>query len=105
MFEMTIRCTLQGVILAVGLCVAGTATAQQNGPISAAPEEIQQAASDTTSVGVRGEDAGGISTTKGNLPGTAMSPAPRLTWDATAPELDAFGNETVPIFNSTYSGR
>ena len=105
MFEMIIRCTLQGVILAVGLCVAGTATAQQNGPISAAPEEAQQTAGDITPIGVGGEDAGGISTTKRSIPGAAISPALRMTWDSAPPELDAFGNETVPVFNSTYSGR
>ena len=105
MLEISMRHTIQGVILAVGLCVAGTATAQESGSISAGPEETQPAAGDMTSVGVGGEDAGGISTTKGNLPGTAISPAPRLTWDSAAPELDTFGNETVPIFKSTYSGR
>jgi hypothetical protein len=105
MFEMTIRCTLQGVILAVGLCVAGAATAQESGSISDAPEEIQQAGGEMTPVAIGGEDAGGISTTMGNVPGTAISPAPRMTWDSAAPELDPFGNETIPIFNSTYSGR
>jgi hypothetical protein len=37
------------------------------------------------------------------IPEAATAPTPRMTWDSTAPELDAFGNETVPIFNSTYS--
>jgi hypothetical protein len=32
-------------------------------------------------------------------------PAPRLTWEAAAPQLDPFGNETVPVFDSAYSGR
>ena len=31
---------------------------------------------------------------------TTAAPAPRMTWDSAAPELDAFGNETVPIFNA-----
>jgi hypothetical protein len=105
MFEMTIRYILQGVILAAGLCVAGAATAQESGSTSAAPEEIQQAGGEMAPVAVGSEDAGGISTTKGNVPGTAISPAPRMTWDAAAPELDPFGNETVPIFNSAYSER
>ena len=100
---MTLRCTLQGVILAVGLCIAGAATAQESGSISAAPEEIQQAGGEMTPVAVESEDAGGISTTKGNIPGASISPAPRMTWDSAAPELDAFGNETVPVFKSIYS--
>jgi hypothetical protein len=73
--------------------------------ISAAPEEAQQTAGDITPIGVGGEDAGGISTTKRSIPGAAISPALRMTWDSAPPELDAFGNETVPVFNSTYSGR
>jgi hypothetical protein len=32
-------------------------------------------------------------TTKGNIPGAAISPAPRVTWLSAAPELDGFGNE------------
>jgi hypothetical protein len=43
MFEMTLRCTLQGVILAIGLSVVGASTAQESGSISAATKEIQQA--------------------------------------------------------------
>jgi hypothetical protein len=105
MLEMNIRYTVQGIILAAGLCVAGAATAQESGSISAGPEEIQQAAGEMTPVGVGGENAGGISTTKDSIPGTAISPAPRITWDSAAPELDAFGNETVPVFNSTYSAK
>jgi hypothetical protein len=104
MLEMNIRYTVQGVILAAGLCVAGAASAQESGLIPVAPK-TQQAGVERGPVGAEGEDSGGISTTKGDIPGAAISPAPRMTWDATAPELDAFGNETVPIFNSTYSGR
>ena len=39
MLEMNIRYTVQGIILAAGLCVAGAATAQESGSILAAPEK------------------------------------------------------------------
>jgi hypothetical protein len=32
---------------------------------------------------------------------TTAAPTPRMTWDSNAPELDAFGNETVPIFTAS----
>ena len=38
MLEMNIRYTVQGVILAVALCVTGAASAQESGSILAAPE-------------------------------------------------------------------
>jgi hypothetical protein len=105
MLEMNIGYTVQGVILAAGLCVAGAASAQESGLTSASPAEIQQTAGNITPVAVEGEDAGGNSSPKVDIPGAAKSPAPRMNWDSAAPQLDAFGNETVPIFNSTYSGR
>jgi len=105
MLEMNIRYTVQGVILSAGLCVAGAASAQESGLTSASPAETQQTAGSITPVSVEGEDAESVSSTKVDIPPAAKSPAPRMNWDSAAPELDAFGNETVPIFNSTYSGR
>jgi hypothetical protein len=32
---------------------------------------------------------------------TTAAPTPRMMWDSTAPELDAFGNETVPVFTAS----
>jgi hypothetical protein len=106
MLELNIRYTVQSVMLAVAMCIAGVASAaQESGLISAAPDGIQQAGGDMAAVGVAVSNASGISTTKTTIPETTSSPAPRMTWDLAAPELDTFGNETVPIFNSTYSGR
>jgi len=105
MLEMNIRYTVQGVILAFALCVAGAASAQESGSILAAPEKAQRTSSETIPVAAELEAGAGISTTQGNIPGMAISPAPRMTWDSAAPELDAFGNETEPVFNSTYSAK
>jgi hypothetical protein len=105
MSELNIRYTVQSVMLAVVMCIAGVASAQESGSISAAPDDIQQAGGDMAAVGVAVSNASGISTTKTTIPDAASSPASRLIWDSATPELDAFGNETVPIFNSTYSGR
>jgi hypothetical protein len=93
------------LILAAGLCVAGAASAQESGLKSASPAEIQQATGNIAPVGVEGEDAGAINSPKVDISGAAKSPAPRMNWDSAAPELDAFGNETVPIFNSAYSAK
>jgi hypothetical protein len=34
-----------------------------------------------------------------------MAPASHMTWELAAPQLDPYGNETVPVFESAYSGR
>jgi hypothetical protein len=103
MLEMSMRYTIQGVILAVGLCIAGTATAQESVSISAGSEQAQQASSETIPVAARIEADTGMSGAQSSPSGTAAIPAPHMTWDSTAPQLDAFGNETVPVFNSAYS--
>ena len=48
------------------------------------------------------DDANGHTGNEQSTPATATTaaPAPRMTWDSTAPELDAFGNETVPVFTA-----
>jgi hypothetical protein len=103
MLKMSTHYTFQGVILAAGLCIAGTATAQESVLLSAGPEQAQQASSEMAPVTAGIETDAGMSTAQSSAFGTATIPAPRITWDVTAPQLDAFGNETVPIFNSTYS--
>ena len=103
MLETNTRRALQGVILAVGVSVAGMATAQESGPVPAAPEVVQRTTGEIDQVAAGIEAGSAISATRSNAPQTA--PAPHIVWDSATPELDTFGNETVPIFHSTYSGK
>jgi len=103
MLKMITRYTFQGVILAAGVCIAGTATAQESASLFAGPVQAQQVSGEMVPVTAGIETAAGMSIAQSSASGTATIPAPRITWDVTAPQLDAFGNETVPIFNSTYS--
>ena len=53
-----------------------------------------------------GIDAGGIEGIPRSDTGvTKAVPTFRSTWGSAAPRLDPFGNETVPVFDSAYSGR
>ena len=108
MLETNTRLALQGVILAVGVSVAGMTTAgmttaQESGSVPAAPEVVQRTTGEIDQVAAGVEAGSAIGATRSNAPQTA--PAPHIVWDAATPQLDAFGNETVPIFHSTYSGR
>jgi hypothetical protein len=87
-FKQTMRHLVPGVILAFGVGVAGAALAQ-----TVAPATIPLMTLEDT----RGHTGMEPNTT---APTTA-APAPRMTWDSTAPELDAFGNETVPVFTGS----
>src|SRR5215217_6817006 len=69
MLEMSMRYTIQGVILAVGLCIAGTATAQESVSISAGSEQAQQASSETIPVAARIEADTGMSAAQSSLSG------------------------------------
>ena len=103
MLEMNMRHVIQGIILGVGVSLVGGATAQESGPIPAAPEVVQGTTGEINQVATGAEAGSAISATRSNAPQTA--PVPRIIWDSAAPELDTFGNETVPIFHSTYSGK
>jgi hypothetical protein len=103
MLEMNMRHVIQGIILGVGVSLVGGATAQESGPIPAAPEIVQRTTGEVDQVATGIGAASAISAPGSNAPQTA--PAPRIVWDSAAPELDTFGNETVPIFHSTYSGK
>jgi hypothetical protein len=98
-FKQTMRHVVPSIILAFGVGAAGAALAQTVAPEIApvAPATIPLMALEDT----RGHTGMEPNTT---APTTA-APAPRLIWDSTAPELDTFGNETVPIFNTTPAGR
>jgi hypothetical protein len=108
MLRMNTRLAIQVALFSVGLCLAGSATAQEGASISTAPDGQLQENSQTISVATGIESGGAINTintAETFAPERAKGSAPRMTWDSAAPELDAFGNETVPIFNSTYSAR
>src|SRR5688572_26093904 len=95
-FKQTMRHLVPGIILAFGVCAAGAALAQTVAP-EVAP--VTTAAIPAMTL----DDANGHTGNEQSTPATATTaaPAPRMTWDSTAPELDAFGNETVPVFTAT----
>jgi hypothetical protein len=105
MLRMNMRPAIQVALFVVGLCLSGSATAQEGASISAAPDGQLQENNQTTPVTAGIEKAAAINTTGSFTPERAKGPASRITWDSAAPELDAFGNETVPIFNSAYSAK
>jgi hypothetical protein len=105
MMRMDLRHAIQVTLFGVGLCLAGSATAQEGTSISTAPDGQLQENSQTTPVTSGTENVADVNTTKTFASDRAKGPAPRITWDSAAPELDALGNETVPTFNSTYSAK
>jgi hypothetical protein len=84
-FKQVVRYLVPGVILAFGVGAAGAALAQTVAP------EVAPVATATIPV---------MTLEPNTTAPTTAAPAPRLIWDSTAPELDAFGNETVPIFTT-----
>jgi hypothetical protein len=91
--------------LAAGLAIAGMAAAQETGSMAATPGSGGQAG-DGMITQVAGMDAGGAKgMARSDADATKAVPSSRMTWESVAPQLDPFGNETVPVFDSAYSGR
>ena len=91
-FKQTMRHLVPGIILAFGVGVAGAALAQTVAP------EVAPA---TIPLMTLGDTRGHTGMEPNTTAPTTAAPAPRMTWDSTAPELDAFGNETVPVFTGS----
>jgi hypothetical protein len=90
------------VILLVGVFgVTGPALAQDSGAATATSESLPVTTAAIPAMTL--DDANGHTGNEQSTPATATiaAPAPRMTWDSTAPELDAFGNETVPVFTAS----
>jgi hypothetical protein len=93
-FKQIMRHLVPGVILAFGVGAAGAALAQTVAP------EVAPVATATIPLMTLEDTRGHTGMEPNTTAPTTAAPAPRMTWDSTAPELDAFGNETVPIFNA-----
>jgi hypothetical protein len=109
MLEMVWKNIVGGVVLSVGLS-AGPGFAEMAAPDSGghAVEEmaVEEMAVEEMIAQVARVDAGGIEgMARGDADATKAAPASRMTWESAAPQLDPFGNETVPVFDSAYSGR
>jgi hypothetical protein len=90
------------VLLLVGAFGAtGPALAQDSGAATATSESLPVTTAAIPAMTL--DNANGHTGNEQSTPATATTatPAPRMTWDSTAPELDAFGNETVPVFTAT----
>jgi hypothetical protein len=96
---------LRGVVLAVTLCVTGLASARERGPVLVTAEEGQQAGDEVIAEVTEYEVGAIAGATRSDAAETKITPTSHLTWELAAPQLDPFGNETVPVFNSAYSGR
>jgi hypothetical protein len=103
--EMNKGLILQGVVLAMGLCVTGLASAQESGPVLVTAEEGQWAGDEVMAEATKFEVGAIVGATRSDATGTRMAPASHMTWELAAPQLDPYGNETVPVFESAYSGR
>jgi hypothetical protein len=99
------RDILRGVVLTVALCVTGSASAQETGSELAIAEEGQQAGDEVIAEATKFEVGAIAGATRSNAAGTKMTPTSHMIWELAAPQLDPFGNETVPVFASAYSGR
>ncbi|GEO41839.1 hypothetical protein SAE02_59870 [Skermanella aerolata] len=104
MLKMVRKNIVRGVVLSValsaGLGFAGMAAPDSGGQ---AVEEIDV---EEMIAQVARVDAGGIEgMARGDADATKAVPASRMTWESAAPQLDPFGNEMVPVFDSAYSGR
>jgi hypothetical protein len=103
MLKMVRKNIVAGVVLSVGLSAglsAGPGFAEMAAPDSGgqAVEEMIAQVARVDADGIEGMARGGADATK-------AVPASRMTWESAAPQLDPFGNETVPVFDSAYSGR
>jgi hypothetical protein len=96
---------LQGIVLAVTLCVTGLASARERGPELVTAEEGQQAGDEVIAEATKFEVGAIAGATRSDAAGTKMTPSSHMTWELAAPQLDPFGNEMVPVFTSAYSGR
>ena len=98
-FKQTMRHLVPSIILAFGVGAAGAALAQTVAP------EVAPVATATIPLMTLEDTRAHTGMEPNTTAPTTAAPAPRLIWDSTAPELDTFGNETVPIFNTTPAGR
>ena len=105
MLKMDKKFILRGVFLAVTLCVTGLASAQERGPGLVTAEEGQQAGDEVIAEATKFDVGASADAMQSDAARTKMTPISHMTWEFAAPQLDPFGNETVPIFNSAYSGR
>jgi hypothetical protein len=105
MLKMNKGCILRGTVLAAALCVTGSASAQERGPELVTAEEGRQAGDKVIAEATKFEVGTIAGATRSEAAGIKMPPTSRMTWELAAPQLDSFGNETVPVFNSAYSGR
>ena len=113
MLKMVRKNIVGSVVLSVGLSAglsAGPGFAEMAAPDSGghAGEEmaVEEMAVEAMIAQVARVDAGGIEgMARGDADAMRAVPASRMTWESAAPQLDPFGNETVPVFDSAYSGR
>lgn len=98
-------CIIGGLVLAASLYITGSASAQQSRPESVTAEEGRQAGDEMTEEARNFDGGAVIATTRSDGVGTKINSTSHVTWELVATQLDPFGNETVPVFNSAYSGR
>jgi hypothetical protein len=93
------------VVLFVGLS-AGPGFAEMAAVPDSGGQAVEEMAGEEMIAQVARIDAGGIEgMARGDADDTKAALPSRMTWESAAPQLDPFGNETVPVFDSAYSGR
>jgi len=114
MLKMVRKNIVGSVVLSVGLSAglsAGPGFAEMAAGSDSGGHAVEEMAVEAMAVEamiaqVARVDAGGIEgMARGDADAMRAVPASRMTWESAAPQLDPFGNETVPVFDSAYSGR
>jgi hypothetical protein len=109
MLKMVRKNIVGSVVLSVGLSAglsAGPGFAEMAAGSDSGGHAVEEMAVEAMIAQVARVDAGGIEgMARGDADAMRAVPASRMTWESAAPQLDPFGNETVPVFDSAYSGR
>lgn len=108
MLKMVRKNIVGSVVLSVGLSAglsAGPGFAEMAAPDSGRRAAEEMAAEEMIAQVARVDAGGTEGMARSDADATKAAPASRMTWESAAPQLDPFGNETVPVFDSAYSGR
>lgn len=109
MLKMVRKNIVGSIVLSVGLSLglsAGPGFAEMAAAPGSGGQAAEEMAGEEMIAQVARVDAGGIERmARGGADAAKAAPASRMTWESAALQLDPFGNETVPIFDSAYSGR
>ena len=105
MLKMVRKNIVGSVLLFVGLS-AGPGFAEMAAAPDSGGQAVEEMAREEMIAQVARIDAGAIDgMAQGDAGAPKAVPESQMTWESAAPQLDPFGNESVPVFDSAYSDR